>query len=205
MSDGAPNPDTVTLSAADHRVLMKTFETFNKLWDHPQHGRGVKLAAREIEPTMRIPELDVLEPAIAPLKAELEEKTKALDELRASFETDKAERALERDTRKLQTDIDAATRKYRLTPDGRNEMLEIIKRGEASTAESAAALIVANLEPAAPVQSGSNFGPVNANVLGIDGESDDADVRSLHRDPMKWLDSAVPRIINELEAGQEAA
>lgn len=184
---------------ADHQTLLNSYNLLNKLWDDPKHGTALKRAAKEVNPALRIPEIDVAEPLLAPIREEMEAFKKTHDELRAENLKIREERDEERALDKLSRGIEAAQKKYRLTADGRTEMLEIMKRGEASTPESAAALIVANLEPAKPV-TGTNFGPMEANVLNMDGRSQDESDKLLHTDPMKWLDSEVPRILNEMDA-----
>jgi hypothetical protein len=43
-----------------------------------------------------------------------------------------------------------------------------------------------------------------SEVLGIDGESEDASVKLVHNNPQKWMDLEVPKILAEFENEQGA-
>lgn len=187
----------------DDATLRNAYSLLNKLWDDPKHGTSLKRAAKEINPTLRIPEIDVAEPLLAPINEKLTAFEEENKKLREELEADRQSRQEERDLANLQSGIERAQKKYRLTDEGRTEMIEIMKRGEATTPESAAALIVANLEPAKPA-SGSNFAPQDADVLGISGRAEEESIKELHTDPMRWMDRQVVDIMREFE-GAEAA
>jgi hypothetical protein len=199
MSDSG---DTVTISKHDLNLLQGSWKLLNGLWDHPEHGAVVKRAAKAVDPTLRVPEIDVAEPMLAPIRAEIEEVKKSAAEVREENARLRQEREEERQVADLGKALDAAQKKYRLTDDGMAEVKKLMAERHINDPPAAAAFVVSEIEPAAPM-TGSNFAPQDANVFGIDGTSDDKDIAALHNDPVRWLDKAVPAIMAEFE--QESA
>ena len=193
-----PNGETVTISKHDLGLLQGSWKLLNGLWDHPEHGATIKRAAKAVDPTIRVPEIDVAEPMLAPIRAELEERKIKDAERDAEIAALKQEREDEKAVGNLQKSLDAAQKKYRLTDDGMAEVKKIMADRHINDPAAAAAFVVSEIEPAAPV-TGSNFSPQDANIFGIDGKSEDESIKSLHENPMKWLDRAVPEIMAEFE------
>jgi hypothetical protein len=205
MSDAAhtPDPNAVLVDKRDLEKLQEGFKLLSSLWDHPEHGAEIKLRAKKIRPDLRVPEIDVAEPLLKPIREQLTAKEEEIKKQNERLE--KLETSIEDDKQlaKLERDIDKAVKKHRLTGEGKTELIEIMKRGEANTPEAAASIIVANLEPVKPV-TGTNFGPSDANILGISGDSPEDDIKALHQDPVKWLDRAIPSILSEVEESEAA-
>ena len=67
---------------------------------------------------------------------------------------------------------------------------------------AAAALVASEIEPA-KVVNGTNFGPQDLNVLGMDGKAEDDSTKRLHDNPVKWQDREIGEIMSEFE--QDAA
>lgn len=199
MSDSG---DVVQISKADLAALQKSYSLLNKLWDHPEHGAELKRAAKVVDPTLRIPEIDVAEPLLKPIRDKQAEIEADNVKLREELAADRKERQDAKDIGDLSKALNGAQSKFRLTDEGMAEVRKIMAERNVADPEVAAQYVVANIERAPPV-SGSNFAPTDANILGIDGKSQDEDIRFLHNDPIRWLDSAVPKIMAEFE--QEAA
>lgn len=203
MSDGGtPDPDMVQISKSNLAILQKTYKLASSLYDDPEVGVTVKKAIKRIDPSTRIPELDVAEPLIAPVRERqdaLEAQNKTLAE---QLEKLNQERVDERDLNSLQRSLDAAQAKHRLTPDGMAEVRKIMAERNVADPEVAAQYVVSNIEPAKPM-TGSNFGPSDLDVFGIKGDSAEDDIKALHADPLRWMDKAVPAIMQEFE--QDAA
>lgn len=195
----------VAIPAADHDVLKKSHALFAKLWDDPTHGLGVKKATKALDPSIRVPEIDVAEPLLAPIRTELENERSQRTTLEERFAKLEQERDEDKQVAILQRDLDKAQKQYRLTDEAMAEARKLMVDGRASTPEAAAAIIVANIEPARPM-TGTNFGPTDANILHINGDAaaDDDSTRRLHNDPVRWLDTEVPKIIAELESAEAA-
>lgn len=198
-----PNGDLVSISKADLATLQKSYGLLNKLWDDPNHGAAVKRAAKTIDPSLRIPEIDVAEPLLKPLNeklAALEAKDTERDAVIAAL---KQEREDEKAVEKLGKTLGAAQKRYRLTDEAMTEVKKRMMETGNPDPMSAAAYIVSEIEPA-KVVNGSNFAPQDLNVFGMDGAAEDDSTKRLHNDPMKWLDRAVPEIMAEFDQDQAA-
>lgn len=192
----------VAIPKADHDLYARTYKLFGQIYDDKEHGLAVKKALKAADASVRIPEIDVAEPLLAPIRERqdaIEAENKALKE---QLEKDKEERETQRAVGDLQSRIDKAASKFRLTPEGISKMKEIMAEKQIGDPEIVAEHIVSNIERAKPV-TGSNFGPADLNVLGIDGKSEDDSTKLLHSDPLRWMDKEVPNILAEFE--QEAA
>lgn len=186
----------------DLTTLQASYKLLNDLWDNPEHGATVKRAAKAVNPALRVPEIDVAEPLLKPLKDELSAKDEEIKKIREEFEADRKARQDDRDLDDLKTKLAKAQKDHRLTDEGMAEVKKIMAERGVADPDIAAKYVAANIEPAKPVR-GSNFGPTDANIFGIDGKSAEDDIKALHQDPLKWMDKAVPEIMAEFE--QDAA
>lgn len=202
MSD-APNPDTVTITKADLETLQRSYRLFNKLWDDPKNGATLKRAAKEADPTLRIPEIDVAEPLLAPIREEMETFKKTAGELRA--ENEALRQSLEDDKAmgKLLKDLGSAQSRYRLTDEGMAEVKRVMQERNIADPHAAAALVASEIEPAKVVRD-TNFAPADLNVLGMDGKAEDDSTKRLHDNPVKWQDQEIAEIMGEFERGEAA-
>jgi hypothetical protein len=182
----------------DAAILEKSYKLFNSLYDDPEHGATFKQAIKKVDPTVRIPEIDVAEPLLKPIREQQAAMAEENKKLREEIEKDRQERADNRDVMDLSQKLESAQRKHRLTPDGMTEVKKIMAERGIADPEVAATYVVANIERAAPV-TGSNFGPTDANVFSMDGSSEDAKMKLLHNSPMKFLDAEVSDIMAEFE------
>ncbi|HXE51234.1 MAG TPA: hypothetical protein VN663_22845 [Ramlibacter sp.] len=196
--DPQPNPDLVTITKADLATLQNAWKLQAELFDHPTHGLAIKKAMKDVRPTMRIPELDVLEPALTPLR----ERQEALDaenkKLREELEADRQARADAAATGDLVKNLSSAQSRYRLTDEGMAEVKKIMVERNIADPHAAAALVASEIEPP-KVVNGTNFGPADLNVLGMDGKSEDASMKRLHEDPIRWQDQEISEIMAEFD------
>lgn len=202
MSD-APDPNNVLITKDDLGKLQSVWKLFNSLWDDPKHGATLKRAAKEKDPTLRIPEIDVAEPLLAPIREEMETFKKTAGELRA--ENEALRQSLEDDKAmgKLLKDLGSAQSRYRLTDEGMAEVKKIMQERNIADPHAAAALVASEIEPAKVIRD-TNFAPADLNVLGMDGKAEDDSTRRLHDNPIKWQDQEISNIMQEFE-GSEAA
>jgi hypothetical protein len=206
MADPAPatpDPDVVQVDRAGFETLQKVYKLFNKLWDDPTHGAAVKRSAKAIDPSLRIPEIDVAEPLLAPINEKLTATEAANAKLAEQMEALKQERADEKDLDKLVKSLASAQKRYRLTDDGMEEVKKIMTERGIADPMAAAAYVVSEIEPAKPV-TGTNFGPTDANIYSIDGSSKDDSTALLHRDPVKWQDQEISNILHEFSDAEAA-
>lgn len=199
----------VQVPAGYKLVTDKDLETLQNVWklqaellDHPTHGFATKKAIKELRPNLRIPEIDVLEPALTPLRTELEALRVKDTERDAAFEALKKEREDDKAVADLQTRLKSAQSRYRLTDEAMPEVKKLMVERNIADPHAAAALVASEIEPP-KVVNGSNFAPADLNVLGMDGKAEDESTKRLHDNPVRWLDEEVGRIMAEGE--QEAA
>lgn len=198
-----PDPDVVQVDKAGFETLQKVYKLFNKLWDDPTHGASVKQAAKSVDPSLRIPEIDVAGPLLAPINEKLTATEAANQKLADQIAKLEQDRADEKDLDKLVKSLASAQKKYRLTDDGMAEVKKIMTERGIADPMAAAAYVVSEIEPAKPV-TGTNFGPTDANIYSIDGSSKDDSTALLHRDPVKWQDAEIGKILGEFSDAEAA-
>ena len=203
MSDAGNNPNLVQMERGAYQQLQQGWELLSKLWDHPEHGAAVKRAAKAVDPKLRVPEIDVAEPLLAPIREELDTFKKTAEELREENAKIRAEREEEKALDKLRGSLTDAQKRYRLTDEGMAEVRKVMAERQIADPFAAAALVVSEIEPAKPMTT-TNFGPASLNAFDIDGSSAEKDVAMLHNSPEKWQDKVVGEIMQEF-AEQDAA
>jgi hypothetical protein len=205
--DGAqpqPNPDLVTITKKDLETLQNAWKLQAELFDHPTHGLAIKKAIKDVRPNMRIPELDVLEPALTPLREQIEAINKTTGELREENAALKKLREDDAAVADLQTRLKSAQSRYRLTDEAMPEVKKLMMERNIADPHAAAALVASEIEPPKVVNGGSNFAPADLNVLGMDGKSEEASTKRLHDDPRRWFDEEAASILAE-DPDQQAA
>ena len=184
------------VSDAELATLRKAQALLDGIWNDPADGLALKRMVKKRMPDARIPELDIAEPmlrsvntTIAAEKAEREKLQKRLDD-REQADKERKEDA------DLQAALAAAKKEYRLTDDG---MAKVIKRMKdtSNPDPAAAAAWVTDHEPKASPAAGNSYSPSDLNLFGAGVKSDDEDIQSLHRDPVRWFDKTVGDILNE--------
>ena len=198
--EGQPNPNMVQMDRGAYQQLQQGWDLLSKLWDHPEHGAAVKRAAKAIDPKLRVPEIDVAEPLLAPMREEIEGFKKTAAELREENAKIRAEREEEKALDKLRGSLGDAQKRYRLTDDGMAEVRKLMAERQIADPFAAAALVVSEIEPAKPMTSSNTFGPQSLNAFEMDGSSSEKDIALLHNSPEKWMDKVVPEILAEFDA-----
>jgi hypothetical protein len=188
---------------SDDLQVPASYKLLNDLWDHPEHGATTKRAAKSVNPALRVPEIDVAEPLLKPINEKLSAFEEENKKLREELEADKKSREDDKALGDLQSKLTAAQKKHRLTDEAMGEVKKIMAERGVADPDIAAQYVVANIEPAKPVR-GSNFGPQEANIFGIDGNSTEDDTKLLHNNNQKWFDGTVDEIMAEFER-QDAA
>jgi hypothetical protein len=198
----------------------------NSLTADPKIGLALRRRLRELNPDAKvaIPEDDIAEPLLAPIREELtqlkgnhEETLKAIDEKKSAIDKVIEDfRTEQKDTREvgdLKRKIDAAAAKYRFTDEGRAALIEHMKATNTSDPDTAGAYLVQHMDKPAPVTS-NGLAPEQARRNGapdIDlfqlatGETDDT-MKLLHspnpKDRDRWMMGQIDNIIAE---GADAA
>jgi hypothetical protein len=203
MSDGSIPAGHKLITDNDLRILQETYKLMNEVTDHPEYGLPTKRAMKAIRPDLRFPEIDVADPLLKPINEKLSAIEEENKKLREEREADRREREDDKALGDLQSKLTAAQKKHRLTDEAMGEVKKIMAERGVADPDIAAQYVVANIEPAKPVR-GSNFGPQEANIFGIDGNSTEDDTKLLHNNNQKWFDGTVDEIMAEFDR-QDAA
>lgn len=191
-----------TLTPADLAVRERAFDIVNKLWNRPDFQR----LAKEADPTIRTA-ADVAEPFVAPVRAELEvvkASNTALTDRIDKFLAGQTEMA--EDT-KFRAKLGDTQSKYRLTDDGMNDVMALMKERQIADPEAAAALWQAN-QPKPKVSLGSSLSPSSMQPSEIMAGSrygggaimSEESMKLLNTKPLDWMTAAAIEILNEPEA-----
>lgn len=184
------------ISDQELATLRRAQSLLDGLWNDKEHGMALKRMVKAKLPDARIPELDIAEPMLAPVRAELEEQKKANKTL--ADRLDARERA-EKDAREdadLTSALAAAKKEYRLTDDGMAKVIKRMKDTNNPDPAAAAAWVTDHEKPAAPVAS-SSFS-TDFNLYGAGEKSQDESIQRLHQDPKKWFDREASDFLNEI-------
>lgn len=185
----------------------------------------VRRKLREKNPNagIQVPEDDIAEPLLKPLRERLDaiqtdhtetlqkidEKTAAFDAKVAEFDQKQKDAA---DLGDLQKKIAAAARHYRFTDEGTTALIEHMKTTGTADPMTAGAYLVQNMERPAPVaetglapDAARRNGAPDVDLFHIATGQDDESMKLLHSGPKgaeKWMQGEINKIIAE---GQEAA
>jgi hypothetical protein len=198
-------------------TLRAGFALVDRLTQDQKVGLDVKRRLRELHPEMnvRIPEDDIAEPMLKPVREQVTTLQTQLNELGEKFketttalETAKTEDEQRRTDQKalteLEKSIDAASRKYRFTDEGKAALIEHMKTTGTSDPDTAGAYLVQHMEkpsPAtsngmAPEQARRNGAP-DVDLFQVATGHDDESLKLLHTKPLDWMNKEVSKIIAE--------
>lgn len=183
-----PNPPANT-------ALERAQKLVDSLWGDAKLGSEVRKKAKELFPDIKVPEEDPVAIAANERIAALEKKLQDRDEADAKRQKDDAEKASQRS---LEDALEAARKKYSLTDEGFNKMVERMKEKQNYTdAESAAAWVASEMPKPSP-SAGPSWAPQNLNLFG--SKTADENFKLLHKDPESFFDQTVAEILNENRA-----
>lgn len=189
------------ISDADLAVKNRAVALLDKMWNDPKEGMSFKKRVKELVPDAKIPELDIVDSATAPLVAALEEQKKTSKTLADRLDNWEQNQKNSKEEGELQTQLDHIQKQYGFTVDGMQKVVDRMKAKNNPDAESAAAWVASQERKAAPV-SNSALMPTALNLYG--SNSEDESWAALNKDPVKWADQEMVKMINEF-AEQDAA
>lgn len=190
--------ETITLTRAQHDELINLQKLTNEIWNDPKDGLAFKRAVKAKRPGTRVPEIDIAEPLVASLNTELDGVKRAHQALldKIADDTKKADdKQAERD---LIAAIDGAQRQYRLSDEGRDQMISRMKATGSADAEAAAAW-VASKQPAPAAIAATGLMPSDMNLFGAGAVSDDESVKLLHQNPSRWMEAEINGLMSNPE------
>lgn len=186
--------DTVEIPRAELDTLRRVHSLLDKMWTHPERAMEVKRLAREIEPSLKVPELDIVSQVDAAHQAKLKEIADKNSELTDRLDKLQKELTDERDEGKLRASFDKVKRDYSLTDQGFNEVIDLMKDRQLADAEAAAALWSRSQPPPARPVSAPTYLPQSMDLTKQLGP--DEEVKEWLSDHAKKFDSVVSDIVN---------
>ena len=206
-------------------TLRKVNAFANSLTADPKIGLALRRRLRELNPDAKvaIPEDDIAEPLLAPIREELtalkgnhEETLKAIDEKKSAIEKVVEDfRTEQKDAKEvgdLQRKIDSTVKKHRFTDEGKAALIEHMRTTNTSDPDTAAAYLIQNMEKPAPVTSNGlapeqarRNGAPDIDLFQVATGQDDESLKLLHSGPKgadQWMQQEIAKIIAE---GAEAA
>jgi hypothetical protein len=202
---------------AELATLQRGFKAFNELVEDPQTALAVKRKLREKHPewNIRIPEDDIAEPLLKPIREQVAgvdtkvtEALTKLDEKAAAIDAKLAERDQKdkdnHDLGKLQSSIEGTVKKHRFTDEGKAALIKHMMDTSTSDPETAAAYLLQNMERPSPVSSNGSApaeairnGAPNVNLFELATGHDDESLKLLHTKPDQWMLKEVQKVIDE--------
>jgi len=174
-------------------ALMRSKELIDALWNDGEVGQKIQATAKAKWNDIKTTE-DILNPIVQPHVAKMQQLEKKYEELLKEREEEKRATDDEKARRKLEEQLDDARRKYNLTEEGFNQMVERMKStGNYSDAEAAAAYVASKAPPAKV--AGPTWGPQDLDLFGSKSHNDD--LVQLHRDPMGYMDSQLTEFVRD--------
>ena len=173
------------------QAQIRAQELLEQLWGDPDVGEKVRRAAKAKFPDAKILD-DVVDPFVAPLKAENVALTERLDKMEAARAAEKDEAEKRAAQVNLEQALAKARQDYNLTDEGFDKMVARMKEtGNYADADAAAAWVASKTPPAAPV--GPTWRSQDLNLFGSH-DKDEALVK-LHRDPIGFQDDQIEEFL----------
>ncbi len=195
MSDSS---ETVEISSADLALYKKAVGLLNQLTSDKSNGLQVQRKLKEFDPSLNLPGIDVGDAVVAPIREELsatQAQLKAIQDERAA-EKEAAQNA--KAEKQIRDSVSRAQEKYKLSPEATDNLLKFMNDKNIADAEIAAPAYMETLPKApAPIKPNA-YAPQYAHLYGTgDDRGSDENIAALHKDPLKWFDSEVTKILNE--------
>lgn len=189
---------TVEISASDLALYRKAVGLLNQLTTDKTSGMQVQRKLKEFDPSLNLPGIDVGDAVVAPIREELsatQAQIKALQDERAAEKLEAKNSQMERG---LRDSIGRAQAKYKLSQEATDNLVKFMHDKGVADAEIAAPAYLETLpKPPAPIKPNA-FAPQHSHLFGTgDDRGSDENIAALHRDPVKWFDSEVMKILNE--------
>lgn len=192
------SPETVEISSEDLALYRKAVGLLNQLATDKSNGMQIQRKLKELDPSLNLPGIDVGDAVVAPIREELtatQAQLKAMQEERAA-EKQAAENA--KWEKQIRDSVGRAQAKYKLSDEATDNLLKFMNDKNIADAEIAAPAYMETLpKPPAPIKPNS-YAPAHAHLFGTgDDRGSDENIAALHKDPVKWFDNEVMKILNE--------
>ncbi len=189
------------ISDAELAVQRRAVALLDKMITDPKDGLSMKRKIKELVPDAKFPELDIIDTTTAPLIAALDEQKKTSKTLADRLDSWEKSQKDSREEGELQSQLDHIRKQYSFTTEGMQKVIDRMKEKNNPDADSAAAWVAAQERKARPVTDSALL-PQALNLYG--SNSEDESWKELNKDPIKWADNELVKMINEF-AEQDAA
>lgn len=189
----------VEMTEAEAQSLQQAKALLDGLWNSKTTGAKFKRVLKEHNPNFSIPEIDIVDEAKKPIDEKLTAHEKTIEALQKRLDERDTKDKDDKEQRDLQSEIDTVKKKYSLTEDGLNKVIDRMKEKKSYDPEAAAAWVVAQ-QPKTEIARDSKLGlPGKMNLFGS-STKDDA-WKDLHdtSDPYKHFDKEVTKIFEKPE------
>jgi hypothetical protein len=177
-------------TVAEKRALA----ILNKLWGEAGVGAQIRKTSKELFPEVTLPE-DEVEPVLAPMRAQLEEQKAKNADLEGRLQKIIDERATSDAEKSFEAQMQAASKRFNLTDEGRAKVIARMKEtGNYTAVEDAAAYIVSQM-PAPKASNSASWLPQPMDMFG--SKNHDEKFEKLHRDPIGYQDAELREFISD--------
>ncbi len=187
--------DNVEVSRAELDTLRRGYALLDRLWTDPADGLTVKKIAKKVEPTLKVPDLDLVtqvSTAHDEKFAALEKQNTELQERLEKFQTELRER--DEDT-KLSGKFEKVRKDFGLTNEGLDQVVSLMRERQIADPEAAAALWSRNQPPAPKPVTSPNYLPASLDIMNQFGPEEE--MKQWLADPLKKFDNEVAKILSE--------
>lgn len=177
----------------EQTALLRSKELIDALWNDGEVGQKIQATAKAKWNDIKTTE-DILNPIVEPHLQKMKAMEEKYEKLLKEREEEKRASDDDKARRKLEDQLEDARRKFNLTEEGFNQMVERMKStGNYSDAEAAAAYVASQTPPAKV--TGPTWGPQDLDLFGSKNRSDE--LVQLHRDPMGYMDSQLTEFVRD--------
>lgn len=141
--------ETVEIPKGELDTLRRAYGLLDKLWTDPKQGMAFKKIAKDVDPSLKVPDLDLVQQFGAEHDVKLKAVTDQNEALTARLDKFQSE-LQERDAEgKLRSNFDKVRKDFSLTDEGLDQVVGLMKDRQIADPEAAAALW-ARGQPKAP-------------------------------------------------------
>lgn len=181
--------------------LRQAKSLLDGLWNSKTVGNKFKRALKEHNPNFSIPEIDIIDEARKPVDEKLTAQDKTIEALQKRLDDRDAKDKDEKEEHNLKQEIEGVKKKYSLTEEGLNKVIDRMKEKKSYDPEAAAAWVMAQ-QPKTQLAKDSKLGlPGKIDLYG--SASKDEAWADLNKDPMGFFDKEAERIFSNPEDYKE--
>lgn len=189
------------ISDTELAVKNRAVALLDRMWNDPKEGMTFKKKVKELVPDAKIPELDIIASATAPLVAEIEEQKKANKTLAGRLDNWEKSHKDSREENDLQLQLNSIKKQYSFTDEGMQKVIDRMRSKNNPDAEAAAAWVASQERKSRPVTDSALL-PSAMNLFG--SNSEDETWAELNKDPRGWADRELVKMINEFAEADAA-